>query len=355
MGVLSSRFDESGRRVLRLGVGLAAACGLAWGVVWDLSVLTPVLAVSFLSAGGPAPTLRAQLGILLMIAAAAIFGLFIAVVLTPFPGLCLTVICSGLFYAFYLQASGGSPFVVLMLLMALLVIPLLGAESAPVAVVFAQGFAISGAAALFIVTAAFMLIPEPDTDVEAPEKASAEVSRHACYEQALPRALAMLPLVALFFSQGLVDSLLTLVFAAIFAQQPDMRTGLKGAVALVLANFGGGLLAVGVFGLLVGAPTFTFMIAAIMFLGVFFGSRIFSERPAAKLYGTALSTLLIIAGGAVTSEGDATTFDVLQRVFQIGMAAAYLIIAFSFIDRFLPNRERGGELEVEIDEVVDVA
>jgi hypothetical protein len=347
MGVLSSRFDESDRRALRLGLGLAIACGLAWGVVWDLSVLTPVLAVSFLSTRGPAPTLRAQLSILLMIAAASILGLFIAVVLTPFPGLCLAVICSGLFYAFYLQAGGGSPFVVLMLLMALLVIPLLGAESAAVAVMFALGFAISGAAALFVVTAVFVLIPEPGTNAEAPGKSSAKVSQQMCYEQALPRTLAMLPLVALFFSQGLVSSLLTLVFAAIFAQQPDMRTGLKGAAALVVANFAGGLVAVGVFSLLVGAPTFTFMIALMSLLGVLFGSRIFSDRPTAALYSTALSTLLIIAGGAVTSQGDATTYDVLVRLLQIGAAAIYLVVAFILYRRFVPNHEidrRGPEV-----------
>ena len=166
----------------------------------------------------------------------------------------------------------------------------------------------------------------------------------------------MLPLVALFFSLGLVDSILTLVFAAIFAQQPDLRSGLRGAAALVLANFAGGLAAVLVFGLFVGAPTFTFMIAMMLLVGLLFGKRIFSDRPSAGLYGTAISTLLIIAGGAVTSTGDATTLDVLQRVFQIGLAAAYLVVAFSLIDRFTPGlQSRQSDVIIERDGGADVA
>ncbi len=70
--------DVTSLRVLRYAIGSAAAMALAMGVGWQLSFLTPVLALSFLGTPTPRPTLREGLLFVATIAVACLAGLLLA-------------------------------------------------------------------------------------------------------------------------------------------------------------------------------------------------------------------------------------------------------------------------------------
>lgn len=330
MASLSSGLSDGHYLAVRLALGVTLACALAWGVGWTLSFITPLLVVSFLGAESPTPTLKGQVGVLLIMALGALAGFLISSWLVPFPLLCLTVIGYGLFCSFYLQRGGAPGFVVLMLLIAVLVIPLMGLTSHAAVRIFAVGFFQAGAVALIVVSLMHWLLPNrrepgPLTAVAAPD-ASDRVGYAAV------RTVVLLPLVLFFYSFALVDSLVMLVFAAIFAQQASVEVGLKTASALLLANVFGGLLAQVVFYLFVAVPTLPMMVLVMFGVGLFIGGRRFSDRPTAVLYTTALSTLLVILGPSVMSASAEPDAKFLLRVMQIALASAYLLVGFALLE-----------------------
>jgi hypothetical protein len=324
---LLSGLDEGQYLAVRLALGVTLACGLAWGIGWTLSFITPLLVVSFLGTETPSPTLKGQLGVLLVVALGALVGLLISSWLIPFPLLCLTVIGYGLFSAFYLQRGGTSGFVVLMLLIAVLVIPLMGLTSHALALIFTVGFFQAGVVALLVASLMHWILPNRREPAPVAPGDVPDARDRVGY--AAVRTLVLLPLVFFFYSFSLVDSLVMLVFAAIFAQQTSVEVGLRTAGALLLANVAGGLLAQVVFHLFVAVPTLPMMLLVMFGVVLFIGPRRFSDRPTAALYTTALSTLLVILGPSVMSSSAEPDAKFLVRVLQIALASAYLLVGFS--------------------------
>ena len=124
-----------------------------------------------------------------------------------------------------------------------------------------------------------------------------------------------------------------LVFVCLLSMQPAFAKDFKAGKAMILGNLIGGLSAILMFEVLTVVPQYPFMIVLTLLAGLFFGSRLLSDRKSAALYGMAFSTLLLVIGSVTTSTGDATS-KVYSRIFQIMFAVVYVVSAFGFIDRF---------------------
>ncbi|MCK5406051.1 MAG: hypothetical protein KAJ37_01295, partial [Candidatus Krumholzibacteria bacterium] len=75
--------------------------------------------------------------------------------------------------------------------------------------------------------------------------------------------------------------------------------------------------------------------------GLIFGTRVFSDKPTAKLYAMAFSTLLLVIGSTTASGSGEAGSKVYARVAQITFAVVYVVMAFGVADRFVRRRERG--------------
>jgi len=327
--------------VLRFALGVTAAVALAFGFAWPMGFLTPVLVAKLLGTPGFRPAVAIVLGMLGGIAIGLGLGLAIALPLNAYPLVQLLVVTLALFRIFHASAGGAPGFPVTMMLIGVTALPLLVMESPALAVDFAGGFLMLGAAAMTIVGLAHALLPDPP--VGAAPAAPVAVDRDPAMRarQAAISTAVVLPLLLLMFSLKLTGSVLVLAFVAILAQQPGLREGVKSGLALLVGNALGGVAAIIGYELLVIAPSYGFLLALTMLVALRAGARLFGGDPRAPLWGMAFSTFLILIGGSTAPTGGEADTSFYGRMFQIFLAATYIVGAFAALEPWLaPRRDR---------------
>ncbi len=333
--------DARSIRTLRLGVGITLAAGVALGIGWPLSFLTAVLATSLLASNAPCPSLRAGAMLVIVIAAAALFGLVVVAPLAiHYPLVCAVAVGLFLFLIFRASYGGASPFLILWLLIAVLLLPMVAQQSLAMAQTVAEGMVLGGAAAVGFTWIAHTLVPDPAgaETVTAPQKpAAADTAQRDA--RATVTTCVVYPVALVFYSFGLTSDLLILVFIAILAQQPSLTAGRKAGGALILGNLAGGLAAMLFYQLLVAAPTLGFFLALTALTTLLIGTRIFSDRPEAPVYATVLSTVLLLVGGSIAPFGDDMGAKFTLRIGQILIAVLYVVGALTLIDRIRSEHE----------------
>jgi hypothetical protein len=150
--------------------------------------------------------------------------------------------------------------------------------------------------------------------------------------------LVVLPVFVYFYSFQKVESLLILIFVALLSSQPGFASSFKAGGALILGNVIGGLAAIIFYNLLVWVPEFGFFILLTFLAGLVFGARVFSGRPAAKLYGMAYSTLLLVIGSVTASGTGEASSKVYIRIAQITAAVVWVVAASGVADRYLKRK-----------------
>lgn len=336
--------DARSIRILRLVIGITLASAVALGIGWPLSFLTAVLATSLLASGAPCPSLRTGAILVVVIAAAALFGLAVVAPLAiHYPLVCAVAIGLFLFLIFRASYGGTSPFLILWLLIAVLLLPMIAQESLEMAQAVAEGMVMGGAAAVGFTWIAHALVPDPEPEAPGTETAAGAQKPSAPNAaqrdaRATVTTCVVYPAALAFYSFGLMSELLILIFIAILAQQPSLTAGRKAGGALILGNLAGGLAAMLFYQLLVAAPTLGFFVALTALTTLVIGTRIFSDRPEAPVYATVLSTVLLLVGGSIAPFGDDVSGSFMLRIGQILAAVLYVVGALALIDRIRTER-----------------
>lgn len=314
--------------ILRYATGTSLCLGLALAIGWPLSNLAPVLAAAFLGNRNPAPGWGGSLRVLLAIV--IIFGtaLLASTALYNYPAVFLVLFCYALFLNFYAAARGASAFAFLLYTMAILLLPLLGGPQPAVANTVALGFLVSAGVALLVSSLVHLLFPG---GTRAPVKTEAETGPAAAAESAWLSCAVILPFALTCLVFNLTGAVLPLIMIAMLSQKPDFSAGAAGGKALLAANLGGGLVAVLFYQALLISPTLPFIIAGCFAIALLFGSRLFSDRPLAPLYGSAFSTVLILIGSSTGTFSDSASSEFYQRVLLIFFAVFYVIGALSLL------------------------
>ena len=164
------------------------------------------------------------------------------------------------------------------------------------------------------------------------KKAAAEQpSSRQRFISALTKTLVVTPVLILFFVFSWSGAMLVLFFIAILSMNPATANK-KTGVAMILANLGGGLAAIVVFNLLTIVTNFLYSGMLTLLVGLLFGNGLFGKKPVSPLFGMAFSTFLLILGNVISLAGEAGGM-VWTRIFQIGVAMVYMVIAFRLVDR----------------------
>ena len=97
--------------------------------------------------------------------------------------------------------------------------------------------------------------------------------------------------------------------------------------------------------LIVAVPEYWFYVALMSLTSLYFGTQVFSGKPTAKYYNSALIALLILVNGSM-GEGAGFTEKFIMRIILITLAVAYIVTALRVLDSFWPvaqSDERTGK------------
>ena len=334
-------------QIFRLAFGMALSAGIAFGLAWPLAFLTPVITAKLLTLPRVLPV-KAGVGFLVILSVSMILSRELLVPTLEFPAVHLLLTGLILFLLFYVKAGGANPILVVLLMLGVLLVPLAGTVSITLATWVTEGliFATAVGIAMHYITAA--LFPDPRV-VEGSRVAAGESSEATGEGSQVPRspqvrsALALrslvviFPLAAGFQLFSLVEFMVALIMATLLALEPEFGKHLKVGKGLILANLVGGLIAVGIYRLLVWVPSFTFFLLLVFLGGLWMGGHIFSERLLGKLLGAGITTVFLILGPVITGEAVAGV-ELLIRLGLIMGAVVYVVLAFGLLERLTRGR-----------------
>jgi hypothetical protein len=330
-------------RVVRFAVGVTAAAAIAFGFNWPLFFLTPVLAAFFLSLPLAAPTPRGALRDLSYVLVAFTLGVVFTLFLLPYALVYVPALGLILFRLYYLANRGGSLWLVVISLIAVLLLPMLGITHEILASGIAFYFVWSSFLAIVIVFLAHQLFPDPPgaQPLRRPASTRPGYSREAALA-ALKSTVAILPLATLFISASWTGQILVLVFAAIFSLSPEVSKGKAAGLKSLASTLIGGLAALAFYWLLVAVPEFPFFLALMSLTTLLFGSGIFSDSSNAKYLSSAAIALVILIGSSM-GEGVSIADKFITRVVLIGLATLYVVAALAVLDRLFSRLQGRAE------------
>jgi hypothetical protein len=315
--------------VIRYSAGSAIIMMIAIGADYTLAYLTPMLALNFLAPGAKTPTLKSSAAFLFSIAAASFTGLIFSRFFLDYPLVFLPLLALIIFHVYYTTSLQNMK---VWLIISLLVIPMMSIQSPKLGSLVAVNLFMNALIAILMVWFVYFLFPQREEEKPAIGKAvAATLSSRNRFTSALSKTLVVIPVLIMFFVFNLSDSLLVLIFIAVLSMNPaaaNKKTGL----AMILANLGGGIMAIMVFNLLTISASYLYFGILTLLTGLLFANKVFEKKPAAALFGMAFSTFLLILGNVISLAGEAGE-KVWLRLFQIGIAMVYLIIAFGIVNR----------------------
>ena len=324
------------RQIIRYAFGSVIAMAVAMIGDWTVAYLTPVLILMFIGSPTPCPSFKQGIGFIAVIVVASIFGVILMRYVVPYPLIFVPLAFILMLNIFYAEPKTLPPLLKLFMLMTLSSIPLLGLQSPIAAVGFAWALVGNGIATVVLTWLIYAILPDSHKARQIEDSAAKPQlpTQQQRFRTALVSTIVVYPMFLAFYFFEWVSMLIVLIFAMILTMQPGFAKNFKAGILLVLANAVGGMAAVIVFELLVIVPVLSYMLMLVGLVGLILGARLFSERPAAALYGTAFSTFLVIIGSTTSgqSEADAKAY---SRVFQIMLSVVYVVVASGSVTALL--------------------
>lgn len=189
--------------------------------------------------------------------------------------------------------------------------------------------------ALLIASLCFILFPDPELNIIQEKKAAKAATAPPPINMdkvAFNGLMVIFPLIVVFFFYNATIGLLTLVFAVILAFDPFIYQSKKGWFML-LANIWGGIFGILAYQVLVMAPNYLLYIFLSTSISFYFVLNLYAGKKTSPIYGTSFNTFFMVMGTISTSTDEAGS-TVWGRVFQIGIALIYVIVAYKIVNIF---------------------
>jgi len=323
--------------MLRYVMGSCFILGVTSLINYDLAYLTSVLALGYMAPGAKPLTFKQAGGFILILiiitGVTVVFTeLFLAYALVFLPLLLLSLLC------FYFTDK--LPMMVkLFALVSLVIIPFVSIDSGAIGSYVAVRLVFNAFMAILLSQLVFLVFPlcEADIPYEKKKKDVQKQTEKERFSYAMSIIIILLPILLLFYIFKLSSSVLVLTFIAILSISPALANPKVGLV-MIIANILGGLFGILAYRLLIIVPNFTFMILVALCIGLFFGSRLFSDSKYASIFGSGFSTFLLILGSVTSSDAEAGS-KVWSRVIQISIAVSYVVFAFAILNRILNSKK----------------
>jgi len=330
--------DQTSIRVFRFAIGVTLAVALAYGINWPLALLMPVFTALLLSMPLPMPSLQAGLRNMRYTILAFSLGLVFSLFFLQYPFAYILMLGLVLFHLYYYLNRGGSFWLTLMSIIALLLLPMLANSNEGLAMGFSFGFVLSSCLTMIMVWLAYLLVPDPQFTTFPSPPGFQKTYSTAAAQSALKSTLVIFPMASLFIIFNLTDYLLVMIFSALFILKPELSAGKEAGSNSLISTLLGGLCAMVFYWLIVAVPEYYFFITLMFLTTLFFGTNIFSCKPYSKYYGSAFLALLILVNGSMAENANFTEL-LAQRVLLILLATAYIIAALKILDSYWPENK----------------
>lgn len=326
--------EASLHATLRFAVGVTGAFVLSELLQWWPSFLAPVLAAVLLGNLPMRPPLKMALALIATMTAGALAVFALASFLHDIPVELFGVIGLGLFLCFLAMASGRPVLPFILLLMCLTTIPVLVMVAPTQAGILPTALIRGIVLALAVTWVVHVLWPR----TQAPKpKPAAPANSATPLTRALLSTAVVMPLMLVYLLFGLTDALPVLLATVLLVINFDLQSGRVQALAMILGNFAGGLLALVLHTLLLIVPSLPVLalLSFVVLLG--FGQRIAAGGPAASVALIACNAMLIIFSLAIAS-GSASLALWLVRVFQFALAGAFAMVMMTLLWELVVRR-----------------
>lgn len=313
---------ERAHATLRFAFGVAVALVVAELMQWTPTFLVPVLTAVVLVNVPVRPPLKVAVGLIAIMAAAALIALLLSTALLRSPPILFGVAAVVVFRALYAIAEGRSPVAPLLLLICVTTIPVVALESPSAAGAFAYALVRATGFALLVVWTSYLIWPR----VRPPPPAApvTPLPTDLKLKSALLGTVVLVPLMLLHLMFGLANSLPVLVATVMIVVNLDFHRGRKQAIALVAGNVGGGIVALVLYLLFAMQPSIVSLALLAALMALAFGWRISAGGPMAPVLLVACnSTLIVLTSSLMADQG---TFAVwMTRLSQFVLAGAFAI------------------------------
>ena len=323
--------------VLRYVLGSCFILGVTSLMNYDLAYLTSVLALGYLAPGAKPLRLKQGVGFILFLTIITCLTVIFTEMFLDYAMVFMPLLLLSLMWLYYTDKL---PMMVkLFTLVSLVIIPFVSIDSGAIGSYVAARLVFNAFMAIILSQFVFMIFPLSEADIPF-EKKKQEVKKQSEKERftyAIRIIFILFPVLLLFYMFKLSSSVLVLTFIAILTISPALSNPKVGLV-LIVANILGGVFGILAYRLLTVVPNFVFMMLIALSIGLFFGSRLFSDSKYAGIYGSGFSTFLLILGSVTSSDAEAGS-EVWSRVIQISIAVSYVVIAMSILNRFVNARK----------------
>jgi hypothetical protein len=153
--------DQNSVRIIRFAIGVTLAAALAYGINWPLSFLLPILTSLMLSLPLPMPSLRAGLRNMLYTLMAFGLGLIFSLFFLQYPFVYIVMLGLVLFHLYYYLNRGGSLWLALLSIVAILLLSMVGNSHEGLATDISLGFIGTGWLTMMMVWVSHRWCPIP--------------------------------------------------------------------------------------------------------------------------------------------------------------------------------------------------
>lgn len=331
----SIKADATRMRQLRFAFGVTFAAGLAYAFNWALAVLLPVLTCMLLAFPLPKPSLEATLNNMLSTLKAFALGLLFSLFFLQYPIAYLCMLALVLFHLYYYMNRGGSFWLTLMSILAILILPMMANSHEGLAIGFSAGFVYSSWLTLAVIWLAHYFFPDPSHTPFPPIKKFAGRYNKLAAQFALKSTLVSFPIAAVFITYGLIDYLLVMVFSTMFILKPELSAGIGAGKNSIISTLLGGFYAWIFYWLIVAVPIYHFYILLLLATSLFFARNIFSQKSTAKYYSSALIAMLVVVNGSMGAGADDINAIIANRVLFISLAIFYIVCTLKVIELYI--------------------
>lgn len=325
--------DVTRMRQCRFAFGVTLASGLAYGINWPLAFLLPIFSCMLLALPFPKPSLQASLKNMLNTLKAFALGLLFSLFFLQYPIAYMLMLGLALFHIYYYLNRGGSFWLTLMSLIAILILPMIANSNEGLAIGFSAGFVYSSWLTIAMIWLMHFIFPDPQfTAFPTPPGFQKKYSKVAA-QFALKSTLVTFPIAALCISFVLTDYLLVMVFAAMFILKPELSAGIDAGKNSMISTLLGGAYAWIFYWLMVAVPEYHFYLILLLMTTLFFARNIFSTKTTAKYYSSALIAMLVVFNSSVAAGADFNAI-LFNRIFLISGAIAYIVVMLKVLEHF---------------------
>lgn len=319
---------------LRFAFGVTVAFVTSELMQWTPTFLGPALVAVVLANVPIRPPLKLAVGLIAIVAAAALIALILTTALYPTPPLLFAAAALVVFRTLYAIAEGRSRVAALFLLICVTILPVIALESPAAAGSFAYALVRATCFAILVVWTMHLIWPRvaPPRPAASPTPLPPDMKLRS----ALLGTAVLTPLMLVYLMFGIADALPVLVATAMIVMNLDFHRGRLQALALVAGNIGGGIVALVLFIFLAAQPSIISFTLLTILIALAYGWRISAGDPLAPVVVVACNATLIVFSSSLVS--DQGTFDVwITRLLHFVIAGAFTI---GMMTLFWPVKEQ---------------